>query len=305
MTAPPPPPPPPPSTPGLVTPEAVPLDLPVADLGTRGLAYLVDLLLIGGVLVALIIAGTLVEDALSAVPVWLGVTLVLLLVLAVQLGYPIGFETLWDGRTPGKAMMGLRVVTVEGAPVGFRHAAIRAALGLVDFQLTAGTAGVITALSSRRTQRLGDLVAGTLVLRERTGAGRAVAERFPVPPGLEQHAAQLDVTALGPGDYQAVRSLLQRAARLDPATRRRLAEQLADTLAPRVHPAPPAGIPAEAWLQAVAAAYQRRSRPAAVPPSSPVGGYRPTGWERPGVAPAPAPRDDEPPATGGGFTAPH
>lgn len=293
-----------------MTPEAVPLDLPVADIGSRGLAYLLDAFLVGTLLVALVLAGSTLGDAVPVLPEWLGVTLVLLLLFGVQLGYPIGFETFWHGRTPGKAAMGLRVVTIEGAPVGFRHAAIRATLGLVDFQLTLGVVGVLTALLSHRTQRLGDLVAGTLVLRERTGAGSAVAERFPVPAGLEAHAAQLDVTALGPGDYQAVRSLLQRAARLDPATRRRLAERLADTLAPKVRPAPPPGVPADAWLQTVAAAYQRRSRPAAPATTSRPDAYRPTGWERPsqgpapGIHPAPSPGDDPAPPSGDGFQAP-
>ncbi|MBW3620456.1 MAG: RDD family protein [Actinobacteria bacterium] len=316
-------------SPGLVTPEAVPLDLPVAHLGSRGVAYLLDALLVGGLLVALFLAAlstTIVEDTFAGLPGWLGVTLALLLVFAVQLGYPIGFETLWSGRTPGKAALGLRVVTVEGAPVGFRHAAVRAALGLVDFQLTFGVAAVLTALFSRRTQRLGDVVAGTLVLRERTGAGSAVSERFTVPRGLEALGAQLDVTALGPNDYQAVRSMLQRAARLDPDTRRRLAERLADTIAPKVRPAPPDGIPAEAWLHAVAAAYQRRSRPQGTPPPPPPASaasaapaparpavYRPTGWEDgargPASAPSGAPRapsgsGDAPPPADGGFTAP-
>lgn len=312
-------------SPGLVTPEAVPLDLPVAHLGSRGLAYLLDAVIISGLLVALFLAAlsaTLVEDAFAGLPVWLGVTLAMLLIFAVQLGYPIGFETLWSGRTPGKAALGLRVVTVEGAPVGFRHAAVRAALGLVDFQLTFGTAAVLTALFSRRTQRLGDIVAGTLVLRERTGAGSAVSERFAVPRGLESLGAQLDVTALGPTEYQAVRSLLQRAARLDPDTRRRLAERLADTLAPKVRPTPPDGIPAEAWLHAVAAAYQRRSRPPAPPTSSPTipaspasppsaatsapSVYRPTGWEEGAGAPAPAPgrADDTAAPADGGFAPP-
>lgn len=286
--------------PGIVTPEAVPLDLPVAHLGSRGLAYLIDAFLIGLTMVALLLAGSVLEDAVGDIPSWVGVTLVLLLVFGVQLGYPAGFETFWRGRTPGKAALGLRVVTVEGAPVGFRHAFIRAALGLVDFTFTFGAAAVITALASRRTQRLGDIVAGTLVLRERTGAGSAVSERFAVPAGLEQHAAHLDVTALGPGDYQAIRSFLLRAGGLDPDTRRRLAEGLADTLTLRVRPAPPAGVSAGAWLQAIAAAYQRRSRPGPSAPAPPPGPrssaptpatspqrpggedvYRPTGWERP------------------------
>lgn len=303
---------------GLVTPEAVPLDLPVADLGSRGIAYFLDLVLIGLLLTALLLAGSAIEDTVPDLPTWLGVTLVLLLVFGVQLGYPVGFETAWRGRTPGKAALGLRVVTVEGAPVGFRHALIRAAMGLVDFQLTLGAAGVMTALFNQRTQRLGDIVAGTLVLRERTGAGTAVSERFAVPAGLEQHAEHLDVTALGPGDYQAVRSFLLRARGLDPATRRRLAERLGDALSPRVRPAPPAGVPAEAWLQAIAAAYQRRSRrpaettvpgPAHPTSSQPAGTpgaevYRPTGWEPPRAGRSTSADPEPPPTSPTGFTAP-
>ncbi len=79
--------------------------------------------------------------------------------------------------------MGLRVVTREGAPVQFRHAAIRAALGLIDFYLAFGGVAVISALVTREHQRLGDLVAGTLVLRERTGARAPTAVRFAVPAG--------------------------------------------------------------------------------------------------------------------------
>jgi uncharacterized RDD family membrane protein YckC len=105
-------------------------------------------------------------------PDWLGIALVLLLVFALQFGYPVGFETLWRGRTPGKAAMGLRVVTVEGAPVRFRHAATRAAIGLLELTGTAGAIAVIASLSSARGQRLGDLAAGTLVIRERRARGR-------------------------------------------------------------------------------------------------------------------------------------
>lgn len=246
---------------GLVTPEAVPLDLPIASVGSRGLAFLIDALILAFLTVALLVASFALEAPLSPLPPWVGVTLVVLLLLGVNLGYPTLFETFWQGRTPGKAAVGLRVVTVEGAPVRFRHAAIRAALGLVDFTITGGAAAVLSGLVTRRTQRLGDLVAGTLVLRERTGAGTATAARYQAPRGLEEHTAQLDVTALGPADYQALRAFLQRAGRLDDAVRRRLAEDLARTLVRRVRPAPPPGVAADAWLRAVAAAYQRRSAP--------------------------------------------
>ena len=96
-------------------------------------------------------------------------SLTFLLTFVVLWGYPTVMETLWRGRTIGKIALGLRVVTVEGAPVRFRHAAIRATLGLVDFLLTSGAGAVVSVLMTHRSQRLGDLVAGTVVLRERTG----------------------------------------------------------------------------------------------------------------------------------------
>jgi uncharacterized RDD family membrane protein YckC len=115
----------------------------------------------------------------------IGIALALffLLTFAVLWGYPTAMETLWRGRSLGKAALGLRVVTIEGAPVRFRHAAIRATLGVVDFLLTAGGAAVISVLLTPRSQRLGDLVAGTVVLRERTGLRPPVAVEFPVPGG--------------------------------------------------------------------------------------------------------------------------
>ena len=93
-------------------------------------------------------------------------------------------ETLWRGRTLGKAALGLRVVTVEGAPVRFRHAAIRATLGLVDFFAHVRRARCSRSLLlTRRSQRLGDLVAGTIVLRERTARPRHAGRRVPAAAG--------------------------------------------------------------------------------------------------------------------------
>jgi RDD family len=185
-------------------------------------------------------------------------------------------ETLWRGRTIGKAVMGLRVVTVEGAPVRFRHALVRAALGLVDFYATSGGAAVLCILATKRNQRLGDLAAGTLVLRDRVPRQSLAAVTFSPPPGWEPYAATLDVTALGPADYQAVRSFLLRAATLDPPTRDRLAREIATAVLPRLHHQPPPGIPAEGFLICVAARYQARQRR---PPAGAVGAP-PVRWSR-------------------------
>jgi uncharacterized RDD family membrane protein YckC len=242
----------------VVTPEAVALDLEVATVGSRSVAIALDWLLIGTGLVLLALA----EAAFGFggfVPTWLGIALVLLLGFALQFGYPIGFETLWRGRTPGKLAMGLRVVTVEGAPVRFRHAAVRAAIGLFELTGTVGAVAVIASFSSPRGQRLGDMAAGTLVIRERRSGGAPRAHEFVPPRRYEEYVRVLDVSRVGRSDYATVRDLLRRD--LAPHLREQLASQIAAGLAPRVQPAPPAGIDAETWLRCVAAAVQRRGRP--------------------------------------------
>ncbi len=200
--------------PGIVTPEAVVLSFETAGVGSRVVAEVIDLAVQGGAGALVAFGGGLLSGtAVGLAVVYFGIFL-------VAFGYPIGMETLWRGRTLGKAVMGLRVVTVEGGPERFRHALVRGALGLIDFYATSGAAAVLCILATKRNQRLGDLVAGTLVLRERTGGQALSAATFWVPPGWEGYAATLDVNAVTAADYQAIRSFLLRAGSLDPWTAR-------------------------------------------------------------------------------------
>ncbi len=277
------------STAPVVTPEAVPLDLEPAGLGSRFLALIVDWAVQGAVATALVLAVLAAASADGAGP---ALALILLLLFLVVFGYPAVTETLWRGRTVGKLALGLRVVTVEGGPIRFRHAAIRAALGMVDFYITAGAGAVLSVLFTVRNQRLGDLVAGTIVLRERTGLPAPQAVTFAVPPGLEGYAATLDATAVRAEDYGAVRTFLLRAGALRPDVRYDLAVKLATPLVARLRTRPPEGMRPEDFLACVAAAYQHRST---APPS--------TGPPAPGSPPAapPPPPPSPPPAGGGGF----
>src|SRR5207302_11141040 len=102
---------------------------------------------------------------------------------------------------------------------------------------------VLPVLLTRHNQRLGDLVARTLVLRERSGLRAPAPATFAPPAGLEGYVATLDVAGLRPEDYQAARSFLLRAATLPVHVRAALAAQLAAPLARRVAPAPPPGVP--------------------------------------------------------------
>jgi uncharacterized RDD family membrane protein YckC len=298
----------------MVTPEAVALEFQTANIGSRILAYLIDMVIvIAGILVGLFATALIGQASDLVVPDWVALTIVLVLLPSWWLGYFIAFETLWRGRTIGKAALGLRVVTKEGAPVRFRHAAIRALLGLVDFGIGGGFFAVVFILFTRDNQRLGDLVAGTLVLRERSGLDAPAPVTFAPPPGLEAYTATLDTSRLTTEDYQAVRTFLLRAASLPPGPRSALALQLANPLAGRLRPPPPAGVPPELFLHSVAAAYQQRQRlvvPAGPPPGPPPSiapdsrppTPAPPGPPRPPPGPAAVPGPG--PAGGDGFAPP-
>jgi uncharacterized RDD family membrane protein YckC len=258
----------------VVSPEAVPLEFDTASVGARAVGLLIDFAIQGVAAVAVAVAGAATASALGeALPGWIGPTIAVLAGFGLLWGYPIGFEVGNQGRTPGMMVMGLRVITVEGAPVGLRHATIRALLGLVDFHLFNGVVALVTALATPRHQRVGDLVAGTLVLRERTGARTPRPAQFAVPAGAEAYATTVDPAGLGNGDYETVRSFLLRASSMPAKTRADVAERLASSFAGLVNHQRPESITPEVFLTCLAARYQQRSTTAA--PSTPGTGRAP------------------------------
>lgn len=235
-----------------VTPDAVVLDVDVAGIGSRGIAYLIDLAVVLTALSMLQLAQMVLGGG-GFVPGSAAIAVLLLAAAVLQFGYPIGFEVLWRGRSLGKAAMGLRVITVEGAPVGFRHATIRAAAAIFELLATLGLGAIITAFVSPRSQRLGDLAAGTVVIRERRAKAPVLAVRFPIPLGLEGFTRTLEVDRLRSSDRALLRDVLRRLPSLAPDVRQRIVTQVAHTLMPRVTPLPPPGLDAETWLRCVAA----------------------------------------------------
>lgn len=239
---------------GVVTPEAVVLEFDTAGVPSRAVARVVDSLI--AVTIASTLFGFLVPAFGSDEN---GVIVAALVVGFVSVfGYPCFCETLW-GRTPGKASLGLRVVTEEGGPIGFRHAAIRSALQIVDlFLLPVGVVAVLSSLAGRNDQRLGDRLAGTLVVRSSslTMLSRAVA--FPPLPGYEGYVASLDIGTVTSARYEVLRSFLTRVNQLTPAARQHLAERLARPLAAAMGHTLPPGMHPEVFLASVAAAYQQR-----------------------------------------------
>jgi len=236
------------------TPEGVELELVLAGVGSRLVATLIDLMIMGSVLVALWIVG------FSAAPVAegggvLGAILVVLSFLVV-FGYDVAFETLASGRTPGKRAAGLRVVRLGGEPPGFLAAAIRNLLRLIDLLPAFYATGVFCILVTRRNQRLGDLAAGTLVVRER----RPALPHAGAPPdwAAADRLAAWDVSAITPLELVTVRRFLDRRNQLQPHARAHLAWDLAGRLRPKVMGAPET-MSAEEFLESLARAKASRS----------------------------------------------
>ena len=248
---------------GVVTPDAVLLEFETASVASRSIAQLVDLCVRFGLLWGLSFISVAFATAAGSTP---AVILAFVGVFLIAFGYPAILEARWNGQTVGKRVLGLRVVTVEGAPVRFRHAAIRSLLQIVDFVLPPiGVSATCVALLNRRSQRLGDVFAGTIVLRERTGAAFPVPVSFPPMPGYELYARSLDVGGITPEQYAVIRSFLLRVNVLTRGARAHLGTRLANAVALSMHHTPPQQVSPETFLVSVAAAYQLRQGGPPVP----------------------------------------
>lgn len=244
----------------LVTGEAVVLGLQTAKVPSRGLALVLDLCVQGIGLIAvttvLFMAVPDMDEA-AAAAVFLG-SFVFFLV-----GVPVMVETLSHGRSLGKLALGLRVVRSDGGPLRFRHALVRGLTAVLEITMTGGAVALISSLVSPRGRRLGDVFAGTLVVRERLpAAARIQAGPPPVAPALlhaiGEHLVALDLSAVPDGLWLAVRQFLTRLGQLDRTVAEGMAARLADDLAARTGRPAPYGVPAAAYLGAVLTERQRR-----------------------------------------------
>ncbi|BBH69520.1 transporter [Actinoplanes sp. OR16] len=253
----------------VVNAEAVALDVRPARLGSRALALAFDIgaqvvlalfLLLLTSITLRVLPPSIVDDALSD-------TVIRVVVVIVLLGYPTLIETLTNGRSVGKLVVGLRVVREDGGPIRVRHAFTRSLVGFAIewpgllFPLVTWMISFGTMIGSSRGRRIGDLAAGTMVVHV-----RRPYPWLPVPPmpaALGPWAVVADLSALDDGLALAVRQYLSRAPVLREPQRSRLGHELASEVAAAVRPAPPAGTPPDAYLAAVLA--ERRRRAEAIP----------------------------------------
>ncbi|MEU0398591.1 RDD family protein [Streptomyces sp. NPDC006208] len=240
---------------GLVTGDAVVLGLQPAKLPSRALALVIDLVVVWTAYLFISIGlafatASLDEAAVTAVSI---ATFLLVLV-----GAPIAVETLSHGRSLGKLACGLRVVRDDGGPIRFRHALVRGAMGVVEILMTFGIVACIASLVSARGRRIGDVFAGTLVVRERVPASRGAMGVPLPPPWLVGRFAQLDLSGVPDDLWLAIRQYLTRMRQLDPAVSWSMAQRLADDLVARTGAPVPERVPPAAYLAAVVNERQAR-----------------------------------------------
>jgi uncharacterized RDD family membrane protein YckC len=272
--------------------ENVSFAIETAGLGSRFGAAIIDLLLQFATLGLGAIAVNYLIDflpPLDQVSQWVRAFLMAigaLLVALISVGYSFFFEWLWDGQTPGKRWLGLRVMQSNGMPIGAWHAMIRSLMRAADFLPFMYGAGAFVTLVSSRNQRIGDMVAGTVVARERHDAARAIldidsaADAFlaslhapvqppepsPFPTSIApnstvlsspqtpqqplEHAAVAPTPHLTEADRDLLREYFARRGQLTPAARTKLAQGLATRLAAKLGVA--LDVDAERWLETIA-----------------------------------------------------
>ncbi|HEY3181257.1 MAG TPA: RDD family protein [Gaiellaceae bacterium] len=239
----------------IATPEGVEVSLTLAGAASRFVSALVDLVIQILILLAfglvLGIIGTGIGLGGFGIAIWF---VVWFLVIA---GYDIFFEVLNGGRTPGKMMNGLRVVRVQGHPVGFLTSAIRNFLRPIDFLPSAYLLGAILILATRKNQRIGDIAAGTLVVRELTGDEPPLPRIGAAYEPAERPYASWDTSRITAEELATVRQFLARRHDIDQSARFELAETLAERLRPKITGAP-AELRGERFLEALVAAKSAR-----------------------------------------------
>jgi len=221
------------------TPEHIEFAFDIAGLGSRAVAYLIDLLI-------RIFATTLIIFALeqlahierffdgTRIAPYGGIIMILLYVFMLWVYYPL-FEWLWEGQTPGKRLTRLRVIRDDGTPIGALEAVLRNALRVVDFLPGVYTVGGLTMLLNRRSKRLGDYVAGTIVVKEvplsierYLDASSSTADA--IAAAIVRGARSPHPPILAAEEYELVTRFLDRRKELEPDLRRRIAQSVAEPL---------------------------------------------------------------------------
>jgi uncharacterized RDD family membrane protein YckC len=270
----------------LVSGEAVRLALAPAGVGTRVIAAVLDAVI---QFVALILVLLIDIPIAGGTDVAAFLALLVTEVVLILAGYPIVMEWLSRGRTLGKMALGLRVVRDDGGPIAFRHALVRGLSGFILEKpgilappLTT-IAGLVTMAFTRREKRIGDLLAGTIVLNERSAPQQLAALPPWVPPHLQPWVLSLDLHRFDDRLALSTRQFVSRAHEMTYEAQHALGEDLRRRVLAVVAPPPPPHTPTPALLMGVLAERRRRATVATGPGWPPPSSSAPV----PHVAPRP------------------
>jgi len=231
------------------TPERVPLHFALASIGNRFLACAIDHTIQGLVLLLILISGLIVanfaiwESWVASAPKWV-LAAMILLVFLVFTGYFVFFEWIWSGQTPGKRWMKLRVLREDGRPITFWEASVRNLIRTLDMMpVPFYSIGLISVFATNRDQRVGDMVAGTVVVREREAEAPPFAQVFASPvsdPALRRSFKPVLFTAslnsLTDGEIQVVETFLRRRWDLADVPRQWMAWRVALPILYKIRP---------------------------------------------------------------------
>src|SRR6266853_321302 len=216
------------------TPEHVVLEIELAGPGSRIAAALCDAAIVVAILLFLFMGSSALSASAGAQGRWgtLVAVLVALVVFLVVWGYFLLFEALNDGRTPGKRLMGIRVVMDTGHRLTFTAAAVRNLVRVADAQpLFTYLLGFGLVLFHSQHKRLGDIVAGTIVVRDRPGDLQLASA--PADPARDGEPLETGPPELGDDEFRLLDQFLERVDGLESALRRRFTADLAARFAPR------------------------------------------------------------------------
>jgi uncharacterized RDD family membrane protein YckC len=232
------------------TPERVPLHFALASIGNRFLACAIDhalqaiTMILMGIAFFTLANYSSFSDQLTSAPKWVYAVLIVVLFLIIT-GYFAFFEWLWSGQTPGKRWLKLRVIREDGRPVTFWEASVRNLLRSFDMMPAPFySIGLISVFSTSRDQRVGDLVAGTVVVREREAEAPAFAQVFAAAvsdPAQRRSFKPVDFTAdlsgLTESEIEVVETFLRRRWDLSDVSRQWMAWRVSLPLMYKIRPA--------------------------------------------------------------------
>ncbi len=232
------------------TPERVPLHFALASIGNRFLACAIDhalqalTMILMGIGFFTLANYSSLSDQLTSAPKWVYAVLIVVLFLIIT-GYFAFFEWLWSGQTPGKRWLKLRVIREDGRPVTFWEASVRNLLRSFDMMPAPFySIGLISVFSTSRDQRVGDLVAGTVVVREREAEAPAFAQVFAAAvsdPAQRRSFKPVDFTAdlsgLTESEIEVVETFLRRRWDLSDVPRQWMAWRVSLPLMYKIRPA--------------------------------------------------------------------